>query len=570
MVEVGYVSGAHGVRGDVLVAPRTDFPQLRFATPGKRWLRARAAGKQQIKEFELVRGRAHTGKKSWIVSFDGINTVDDARKIVGSAILVKSGDRPQMEEDEIYSLDLVGMRVIVKDTGKLVGTVGQVFNFGAGDLLRVMIGATEDTIPQSTQNQDSTPSGEHVWVPFTEDIVPDIDMKSREMWITPPKGLLELNSRSDKRSKKERSAMEWKEKKKLQRRIIASKKILSEMDQGHVLEGLQSDDKVQKASLAEQIGSIDFQLFQHAMQSVTKPMGSLSKNGLVNSSSSRKNSMRIPYETLMNHQGKVKHVFSSELNEGLEILQKTKAAIILCTNDSDSLDSEFLILLNSFNKSMKVEENRGSLPFVIVCPAAHVEPVKNCLVENDYFGLETQKVWVLQEMELPVISMSSKLNSRKILLRSPWEILQKPAGPGAIFSLLSSNKILDTLNKMGVEYVQICSLSSKLTIGHPLLFGAVSSLGVDAGVNLWKTSKEEEDDFDLILSMNHVNKMCRDATKLRFSAQPEQHVHIEHVDGQWVTIQPEAANCHRLHAEVTSVLNSCSPDKVCVMEIVDQ
>lgn len=37
-----------------------------------------------------------------------------ARQIVGSAILVKVGDRPKMEEDEIYSLDLVGMRVIVK------------------------------------------------------------------------------------------------------------------------------------------------------------------------------------------------------------------------------------------------------------------------------------------------------------------------------------------------------------------------------------------------------------------------------------------------------------------------
>lgn len=77
LVVVGYVSGAHGVRGDVLVSPRTDFPQLRFATPGKRWLRARAAGKQQVKEFELVRGRAHTGKKSWIVTFDGVDSVDE-------------------------------------------------------------------------------------------------------------------------------------------------------------------------------------------------------------------------------------------------------------------------------------------------------------------------------------------------------------------------------------------------------------------------------------------------------------------------------------------------------------
>lgn len=42
------------------------------------------------------------------------------------------------------------------------------------------------------------------------------------------------------------------------------------MNQVHVLEGLASGDKVQKASLAEQIGSIDFQLFRHAVHCVSK------------------------------------------------------------------------------------------------------------------------------------------------------------------------------------------------------------------------------------------------------------------------------------------------------------
>lgn len=42
------------------------------------------------------------------------------------------------------------------------------------------------------------------------------------------------------------------------------------MEQGHILEGLLSGDKPEKASLAEQIASIDFQLFKHAMHSVSK------------------------------------------------------------------------------------------------------------------------------------------------------------------------------------------------------------------------------------------------------------------------------------------------------------
>lgn len=95
-----------------------------------------------------------------------------------------------------------------QDTGKLVGTVGQGFNFGGGDLLQVIMGSSEGTaVDPDSENQDSISSREHVWIPFAEDIVPDVDMASREMRITPPKGLLELNSRSNKRSKKERHAM---------------------------------------------------------------------------------------------------------------------------------------------------------------------------------------------------------------------------------------------------------------------------------------------------------------------------------------------------------------------------
>ncbi|TVU20294.1 hypothetical protein EJB05_36498, partial [Eragrostis curvula] len=568
LVEVGYVSGAHGVRGDVLITPRTDFPELRFATPGKRWLRARAAGKQQVKEFELVRGRAHTGKKAWIISFDGVDDLDEARQIVGSAVLVKAGDRPQMEDDEFYSLDLVGMRVIVKESGKLVGTVAQVFNFGGGDLLQVMIGSAEDTaIEANSEYQDST-SREYVWIPFAEDIVPDVDMEKREMWITPPKGLLELNSRSDKRSKKERRAMEWKDRKRLQRRVIAAKKVLSEMNQGHVLEGLLSGDKVQKASLGEQIGGIDFQLFRHAVQCVSKQTESSSRKSLTNSSLSRKKAMKIPYKTLNSCDEKVEHVFSNEHRKGLEILLKSKAAIVLVRNGYDS-DAEFLSLLNSFSELMKAIENRVSPPFVIVSPAGHVESVRNCLIENDYFGLDTQKVWVLEELDLPIISISSEVSGKRILMKSPWEIIKSPAGSGGVFSLLSSNKILETLNEMGVQYTQICSVSNRPAIGHPLLFGAVASRGADVGIMLSKAG-ETEDDFDLILSIDQLNKMCRDVTQLRFAGRLEQNAHVELVDGQWVTGQPEAVNSHRLHADVTSVLNSCSADKVCVMEIVEQ
>jgi hypothetical protein len=50
-----------------------------------------------------------------------------------------------------------------QDTGKLVGTVGQGFNFGGGDLLKVIMGSSEGTaVDPDSENQDSISSREHV------------------------------------------------------------------------------------------------------------------------------------------------------------------------------------------------------------------------------------------------------------------------------------------------------------------------------------------------------------------------------------------------------------------------
>lgn len=85
-----------------------------------------------------------------------------------------------------------------------MGTVANVFNFGASDLLEVMLASDDRQDQSSSSKLDSTSCGRHVWVPFVEAIVPEVDMDKREMLITPPKGLLELNLRSDMRPKKER------------------------------------------------------------------------------------------------------------------------------------------------------------------------------------------------------------------------------------------------------------------------------------------------------------------------------------------------------------------------------
>ena len=73
-----------------------------------------------------------------------------------------------------------------------------------------------------------------------------------------------------------------------------------------------------------------------------------------------------------------------------------------------------------------------------------------------YFLFLKSQVWFLEDEKLPVVSNSlGGENTQKILMKSPWEILQTSVGSGGVISLLSSENILDNLSEMGVEYIEV-------------------------------------------------------------------------------------------------------------------
>ena len=81
-----------------------------------------------------------------------------------------------------------------------------------------------------------------------------------------------------------------------------------------------------------------------------------------------------------------------------------------------------------------------------------------CSVFTSVFYHPTKlQVWFLEEERLPVVSSLLEQNRHKILMKSPWEILQSPVGSGGVISLLSSDNIAENLAQMGVEYIQVRS-----------------------------------------------------------------------------------------------------------------
>ncbi|KAJ6751695.1 hypothetical protein OIU85_002151 [Salix viminalis] len=443
-VEVGYISNVHGLQGEISVKPTTDFPELRFSKPGRRWLR-------QL--------------------FGGVDTVDRAKLLVGSTLLAKEYERPELEEGEFYSRDLIGMRVILKDTGECVGTVVNVFDSGGNDLLQVMLYTSSD-VPDGTGKSkpaEAGVSGRLAWVPFVEAIVPDVNMNEREMRITPPKGLLELNLRLDEKSKKERRELEWRERKKFQRRLIAAKKKLCEMEQKHVFDGLRYGDKSKRGLLAEQIVGVNSKLLQQALENIAISTKRCSATELISAIRTKhvKSSLMISKEVITcANEEKLGADFKLQ-EKGLSLFSKGKVAIVLVLNDIEKgkgdnpgvVDSEssekslpfFLQKSLSDDQAFVKIEDRASVPLILVCPAQETQSLQKLFSNNDYFAFDSDKVWFLEEEKIPVLDLEELL---------------------ACFFLTI---FLRNLSKMGVEYIEICSSSHNCVAGSPLLLGFCQS-----------------------------------------------------------------------------------------------
>ncbi|KAH6825580.1 hypothetical protein C2S53_017552 [Perilla frutescens var. hirtella] len=583
-VETGYIYGVHGFRGEVRVKPSTDFPDLRFSKPGTRWLKQQVSGSETIREIELVDGRGNPGL-SWIVKFENIDSMEEAQKLVGSVILVRDDDRPPLEEGEFYTHDLIGMRVILKESGEPVGTVVNVFNSGASDLLHVKLNSSRK-IPDQIGNSKTGEgdSGPLAWVPFVEAIVPTVDMGKREMLITPPKGLLELNVRSDTRSKKERREIEWKERKKFQRRLIAAKKKLSEMEQQHVFHGFRDGEKDQRSLLANQIVNVNSKLLHQALQNIeilsTRPdllqiLSAVPRSNRVKvsdkPSSSGTGLLSDPYCKLqrsgyvLTSNGKVAIVL---VLEEIEAIDKTSYTSLVNSEGNESANLLIKALVDDHSGFVKIED-RSTVPLLLVASTGSINPLQEGFSDHDYFGFDPEKVWFLEEEKLPLVSSSIEEGRKhKILMKSPWEFLQRPIGSGGVISLLSSQEsLLDELGELGVEYIQVCKINPEHKNDHALV-GLVNSCKSNVGLRLFKGITTEES-FDVIFSTSFLRKLVKQINKLQFEAVHGCSSYVEKVEKDWVDAIPTAPNSYEFRSSIYCCLVATPPNKICVLSPTD-
>jgi 16S rRNA processing protein RimM len=121
------------------------------------------------------------GKGIYVIQLSGTHHRNDAEALRGAKLMVPITDRPQLGVDEYHVRDLIGLTVIDHISQEPIGVVKDVITAG-NDLLAVE--------PFSDYLQHHQQSVLPILIPFVKVIVPIVDLESRRIEITPPKGLV--------------------------------------------------------------------------------------------------------------------------------------------------------------------------------------------------------------------------------------------------------------------------------------------------------------------------------------------------------------------------------------------
>ncbi len=159
---LGVVIGPHGIKGEVNIRSYSGAPDG-IAAYGP-------LTDENGNVFEVAGLRQ--GPKGPVVRFAGIDDRSSAEALKGIRLLVRRDQLPDLEADEYYHSDLVGLRV--ENKGEFVGTVAAVHNFGAGDLSEV------DRADRAS-----------VILTFTREVVPLVDIAGGVLAVDPPPGYLD-------------------------------------------------------------------------------------------------------------------------------------------------------------------------------------------------------------------------------------------------------------------------------------------------------------------------------------------------------------------------------------------
>lgn len=153
-ITLAAITGAHGIHGEV---------RLKLLGEGIEALRQHSSFNADVPGGTLSLKKIRPDNKGGAIArFAEVQGRGEAEKLRGTVLSVTREALPELAEGEYYHADLIGLPAVT-DTGKALGTVCAVHNFGATDIIEV----TLDPPPEKGQKT--------IMVPMTKQAVIEWD-----------------------------------------------------------------------------------------------------------------------------------------------------------------------------------------------------------------------------------------------------------------------------------------------------------------------------------------------------------------------------------------------------------
>lgn len=156
---IGKIHRTHGIRGDVLLEPMTDFPE-RIRSGRKVY-----AGEEH-KPLKITRVRQKP--PMLLVGFSEFKDETESAVLRNQFLYVRADELPKLPDGEYYFHELIGLEAVNKD-GKIMGVLSEILETGAND---VYVIRKED--------------GSEELVPAVPQFILEVDMPKRQIRIDFP------------------------------------------------------------------------------------------------------------------------------------------------------------------------------------------------------------------------------------------------------------------------------------------------------------------------------------------------------------------------------------------------
>lgn len=160
--KLGQIVNAVGLKGESKVYPYTDYKE-RFEELDSLYI------EDSLYKIEKVR---YMGEMA-IVKFEGVSDRNKAEALKGKYLYVDRENARELDEDEYFIPDLIGIRVI-DENGAELGTLSDVIQNSSQDVYEIQM-----------------PEGKKFMVPAVGEFILDINMDSRIMTVRLIEGMID-------------------------------------------------------------------------------------------------------------------------------------------------------------------------------------------------------------------------------------------------------------------------------------------------------------------------------------------------------------------------------------------